>query len=89
MRRYFAAVVLALALATPVMISGCEGRVRVYDAEYRDYHVWNGHERVYYQRWEVENHRNHMDFDRRSEEEKREYWKWRHSHEDHDHHDDH
>ncbi len=78
MHRYIGPLVLAAALVSPVVISGCAEHVRVYDAEYRDYHDWNHHEIVYYQRWEGETHRTHLDFDRRSEEEKREYWKWRH-----------
>jgi hypothetical protein len=83
--RYFGSLVLAAVMISPVVIEGCATHARVYDAEYHDYHVWDDREAVYYQRWEVETHREHRDFDRRSDEEKREYWKWRHSHEDHDH----
>lgn len=86
MHRSVGLFVLAVALASPVVISGCAEHVRVYDAEYGDYHDWNHQEVVYYEQWERETHRDHRDFDRRSDQEKRDYWKWRHSHEDHDHH---
>lgn len=87
MRRYVGSLFLAAALvASPVVFSGCAAHARYYDDEYHDYHPWNHDEVVYYQRWEVDTHREHRDFDRRSDEEKREYWKWRHNHEDHDHH---
>jgi hypothetical protein len=86
MHRHLRSLLLVAALVSPAMISGCSAHVRVYDAEYHDYHVWDHREVVYYQQWETETHREHRDFDRRSDADKREYWKWRHSHEDHDHH---
>jgi hypothetical protein len=48
--------VLAMAgvLGIPVIITGCAARAgvgyRVYDPYHRDYHVWDDHERVYYER---------------------------------------
>jgi hypothetical protein len=87
MRRYLGSMLLAAALvASLVVFSGCAARGRVYDDEHRDYHYWNNDEVVYYQRWEVETHRDHRDFNRRRDDERREYWNWRHSHTDHDHH---
>lgn len=80
MRRCIASVFMAGALIfSSVGFSGCSDHARYYDAEYRDYHPWNHGEVAYYNRWEVETHREHRDFDRRSAEEQREYWKWRHS----------
>ncbi|HUJ30974.1 MAG TPA: hypothetical protein VLY23_06810 [Candidatus Acidoferrum sp.] len=85
MRRYLGSILLVAALmGPPVILSGCAARVRVYDPEYHDYHHWDHHEVVYYQQWEVDTHRNHVDFDHRSADEQNEYWKWRHAH-DHDH----
>jgi hypothetical protein len=86
MRRHFRSLMLAAVLISPAVIFGCAEHVRYYDAEYHDYHTWDHNEIVYYQRWEAETHRQHVDFDRRSDEEKKEYWKWRHSHEDHNQH---
>ena len=77
--RNFAVVVLAVALAGPVLIAGCNGEVRYYDADYHDYHRWNHGEVVYYNNWEHETHREHVDFAKRNDAEKKEYYSWRHS----------
>ncbi len=75
---------LAVALFAPVLINGCAARAsyRVYDPAFQDYHVWDANEGVYYQRWEVETHRDHRDFRKRDGGEQKEYWNWRHSHND-------
>ena len=62
-----------------VFCAGCAEH-RVYDPYYHDYHVW-ADEGVYYNQWERETHRDHMDFNRRNEADKKAYWDWRHSHE--------
>lgn len=82
--KYLCTLLLAGSIAAPVMISGCAARAeyRVYDPYYSDYHIWNHNEIVYYQRWEAETHRDHRDFNKRSAEEQKEYWTWRHSHGD-------
>src|SRR5580658_5971129 len=77
--RNFAVVVLAVALAGPVLIAGCNGEVRYYDAGYGDYHTWNHGEVVYYNNWEHETHREHVDFAKRNDAEKKEYYTWRHN----------
>jgi hypothetical protein len=85
--RYLTSALLAAALISPVMITGCAARVstgyRIYDPDYRDYHVWNDDEITFYTRWEGETHRDHRDFRRRPHEEQKEYFAWRHDH-DHD-----
>jgi hypothetical protein len=63
-----------------MLTAGCAPRVRYYDPYYHDYHYWNHDEVVYYQQWEHETHRQHVDFKNRSQAEQSEYWKWRHSH---------
>lgn len=86
MLRHLSSTMLAAALCLFLIVaSGCAARVRVFDEEHRDYHHWDRAEVVYYQRWEVETHRDHRDFGRRSDNEKKEYWNWRHEHSDHDH----
>ena len=77
-----AALALSAALAAPLLISGCAVHARVYDPYYHDYHDWNG-ETVYYNQWETETHRQHQDFNKRSKDEQKQYWDWRHSHEQH------
>jgi hypothetical protein len=86
MRRYFGTLVLCAALISPLVISGCAARV--YDYQGHDYHRWDRHERVYYQQWEVETHRRHQNYDRRDQQQQREYWQWRDNHYG-DHHHDH
>lgn len=85
-RRYrcVSSILLAVALFSPVAFSGCAVRAsyRVYDPGHADYHVWDGNEVVYYQRWEVETHRDHREFRKRHSREQKEYWTWRHDHHD-------
>ena len=73
----------ALAFAVPAAVAGCATH-SVYDDEYRDYHRWDRNENVFYIRWEGETHRDHREFAKRSEPERRQYWKWRHHDSDHD-----
>lgn len=82
LRRHLPAILLALALLSPVMISGCAARASntVYDPYYRDNHVRDNNEMFYYQRWETETHREHRDYKRRKSDEQKEYWDWRHKH---------
>jgi hypothetical protein len=85
--RTTSSILLALALFSPVLIAGCAARVsyRVYDPDHADYHVWDNDEGVYYQRWEVETHRDHREFKKRHSDEQKEYWTWRHNHHDDKH----
>jgi hypothetical protein len=73
-----APIVLAVAIFLPVLITGCTVHARVYDPYYRDYHDWNG-ETVYYNQWEHDTHRDHVDFAKRNDNDKKAYWDWRHS----------
>jgi hypothetical protein len=63
-----------------ILTAGCAPHVRYYDPYYHDYHYWNHDEVVYYQQWEHETHRQHVDFAKRSQAEQSEYWQWRHQH---------
>lgn len=76
-RRITPILLLTAALAIPLCSTGCEAHARVYDPYYGDYHVWTG-ETAYYGRWEHDTHRDHRDFNRRSDADKKEYWDWRH-----------
>jgi hypothetical protein len=61
------------------------GGGRYYDEDHHDYHTWNSTEITFYGTWENETHRPHVDYDRRRDDERREYWNWRHNHDrDHD-----
>jgi hypothetical protein len=78
-------VLLAGALVCPLIITGCSARVstryRVHDGYYNDDHLWNDDENGYYVRWEGETRRDHRDFRRRSDDDQKAYFKWRHDHE--------
>jgi hypothetical protein len=76
-----AAVLFAPVLVAPVFLTGCSAHAgyRTYDPYYNDYHVWDDAEVGYYTHWEHETHRDHRDFDKRSDAEKKEYYSWRHN----------
>ena len=76
--RTFAPLLFAAILAAPVLSTGCTAHVLVYDPYYHDYHAWAG-ETTYYAQWEHDTHRDHMDFNKRSDADKKAYWDWRHS----------
>jgi hypothetical protein len=87
--RFLSSWFLAAALAFSVTGMACAHHhyYRVYDPYYSDYHVWNDDEVTYYHTWARENHRDeNRDFRKLPPEEQKEYWTWRHSHGDHDHH---
>ena len=75
--------VLEAALCSTMLFTGCAARVdtgyRAYDPYYGDYHVWDNNEVTYYNRWESDTHRDHKDFRKRSDNDKKEYWTWRHT----------
>jgi hypothetical protein len=78
-RRHLTTILLGVALASPIVSIGCT--VHTYhDPYYNDDHRWNRNEVVFYQRWEGDTHREHVDFKRRNSDEQKEYWNWRHSH---------
>ena len=78
MLRCFTSLLLATVLALPIVCSGCAARANVYDPYYHDHHAWAA-EQPYYSQWELETHRDHMDFGKRSEDDRKAYWDWRHS----------
>jgi hypothetical protein len=81
--RYLSSLLMAAVLFSPVALTGCAPRAyRVYDPYYHDYHTWNGHEAVFYQRWEGETRRAHQDLNRRRSDEQEEYFTWRHGRSD-------
>ena len=80
--RNFASILIGAVLASPLLTTGCAVHARVYDADHGDYHVWAG-ETVYYNQWEHDTHRDHRNYDRRSADERKDYWAWPHNHEDH------
>lgn len=70
----FSRLLLAAALMIPLFSTGC--------AEHRQVYVWGPGETTYYAQWEQDTHRNHVDWEKRSEADHKEYWKWRKHHND-------
>lgn len=68
----------AILLASASAMTGCSTGGVVYDPYRQDYHQWNRGEDRLYRQWEVEGHRNHMDFQRRSPADQSAYRGWRH-----------
>jgi hypothetical protein len=83
----FRLLLLASAISLPLATVGCaEHHYRTHDPYYNDYHRWDDHERVYYNQWVVETHRNpQRDYRKLNKDEQKEYWTWRHNHPDRDH----
>lgn len=75
-----APVAVASALLCPVFVSGCTPAPTYTDADHGDTHRWDSHEADLYAHWEQETHRPHVEFNRRADPEKKEYWDWRHKH---------
>ena len=71
--RLFNALLIAGALASPVVVSGCYHH-HYYSA------TWSDAEGPYYARWEGETHRDHKEWGQRSADEQQQYWSWRHDH---------
>jgi hypothetical protein len=75
----FAPILLAATLASPALMVGCAVHARYYDPYHHDYHPVDG-EVVFYSQWEHDTHRDHVDLNKRSDAEQKEYWDWRHNH---------
>ena len=71
----------ALSVTSVTALSGCMG-TRYHDPVFNDNHRWNDREEAAYRRWEAERRLEHIEFQRRRDEEQREYWRWRHYHPD-------
>jgi len=89
--RYFKMIVLGAALVFPGMVSAQDrdhdNQSRHYeDKAHHDSHEWNTGEDKAYRRYLEEHHRKYHDFAKAKKSEQEDYWKWRHSHPDNDHH---
>ncbi len=83
--------VASLLLAFGMLAAGCaeHREYRVYDPYYSDYHTWGPDEDVYYHQWYTATYhdRGYRDYKHLHRDEQRNYWNWRHSHQNnHDHH---
>lgn len=101
-QRLFASVFLSAALLAPIGAMAIpapqddherhereEHERRVYDSDRRDYHNWDAREDEAYRHWLEFKHHTYVEYDRLDDKARREYWKWRHKHEEHEEHEEH
>lgn len=80
--RYSASLILAAAMLTPLVGTGCEARVRVYDEYHRDYHRWDNREDHIYRLYLSDRHLDYREYNSLDHDHQRDYWNWRHDHPD-------
>lgn len=76
-RKYITPLLRGMGLAVILSSAGCRDRGDYHDPYYNDDHP-RAAEQPYYNRWEQETHRQHEDLDRRSQDEQKQYYQWRH-----------
>ena len=62
---------------------------KVYDRDHKDYHTWDQREDEAYRHWLDDRHHAYVDYEHLDRKAQREYWKWRHAHEEHEEHERH
>ncbi len=77
MKRTISTILLSAFLLSPVSLFGDD----------HNQHVWNDQESTYWHQYLREHHKKDKDWQKASERDKRNYWKWRDAHRD-DHHDE-
>ena len=88
MKRFLSTFLLGMTLLTPVALQADhDDKVKVkvkryYDRDAKDWHEWNEREDRAYHRYLEEKHLNNRDWVRMKKEEQRDYWRWRHTHND-------
>jgi hypothetical protein len=80
--RILSSTCLAAWILVAILISGCAGRVRVYDEYHSDYHTWDHNEDVEYQSYWNERHQPYRNYNKLNKDEQKDYWNWRHDHSD-------
>lgn len=68
---------LPFVLLLVVLNTGCRDHRAYHDPYYQDDHPIST-EQPYYDRWEKETQRAHQDLTKRSQDEQKQYWDWRH-----------
>jgi hypothetical protein len=91
MHRYLTVLFLGAALAGLVPARADEHHSddrskKYYDKDARDYHEWNQNENQVYHQYVTENHKRDREFAKTTRGEKKNYFKWRHDHQDQDRH---
>jgi hypothetical protein len=76
MRSRCFAMLLLFGMATTTTLGGCYAH---HHYDYASYH-WSDAEEPYYEQWEHETHRDHVDWNQRNADDQRAYWQWRQDH---------
>ena len=87
MHRFLNAALLGAALIAPLAVApialNADDKPRTYhDAKHNDDHEWNSHEDKAYRMWAKENHRKYVPFTKLKDDDRENYWGWRHEHSD-------
>jgi hypothetical protein len=78
-----AALMVPIAMAPTALRADDQKTARTYhDKKNNDDHEWNSHEDQAYRAWGKENHRRYKDFSKIKENDRQNYWGWRHEHSD-------
>jgi hypothetical protein len=72
------AMMVGLTGSAMVGLAGCA----THHGYYAGGDVWSDNETTYYNQWEGETHRPHVEYAQRNAGDQHEYWSWRHSHND-------
>jgi hypothetical protein len=86
--RFLKTTLLGAALLAPVTVTIPQLRAddrdhkTYHDKQRNDDHEWNDREDKAYRIWAKENHRKYRDFGKLKDEERQQYWAWRHDHSD-------
>jgi hypothetical protein len=96
--RYVASLFLSAALMSPIALHAIvtpqddhekheqeEQNRKVMDEQTHQYRAWDKVEDDTYRHWLEGKHRTYVDYEKLDAKTKREYWKWRHEHEDQAH----
>ena len=81
--RILSSTILASTFLLTSAVSGCAGRVRVYDEYHSDYHRWDNHEDGSFRLYLNGRHEDYRDYNKLNKDQQRDYWNWRHDHPDH------
>jgi hypothetical protein len=83
MKRFVAVLLLSGSLLTPV-VGLAQEHHRYYDRQHRDWHEWNENENRAYRHWLMEERRERRfrEYRRLRAQQQRDYWRWRHEHND-------
>jgi hypothetical protein len=81
-RNYRLALLTAASMASAVLSQACTGSVRLYDANFNDYHQWDDREDRAYRSYLLQQHQDYRAIGQLDAGEQHEYWTWRHAHED-------